>query len=245
MGSGRPHHRLEQDGSSECQPWVLNTSATTHLSSLDGILFSHLPHPDSFIIVGNGNNIPISCSCGGTSTLLALYTTILLGNVLVASTLVCYFLFASSLVIVIVPSSLTLLTFSVKDQQTKCTILCCNSSGDLYIITSSPPYNCSLATSSTLWHHRLGHPGASAIAMLRNMSFISYHKVPRSLCPAYQLGKHTRLPFRSPAFVMTTPFDLIPCYYGYLWFLALQVYKYYLVFLDDYSHFCWSFPLYR
>jgi hypothetical protein len=67
-------------------PWVLDTGATAHMSSSDGILLSHLPHFDSFITIGNGSTIPISCH--GTSTLSAIDTTFHLNNVLIAPALV-------------------------------------------------------------------------------------------------------------------------------------------------------------
>jgi hypothetical protein len=56
------------------------------MSPSDGILLSRLSHSDSFITVGNGSNIPISCH--GTSTLSAANTTFQLNNVLVAPALV-------------------------------------------------------------------------------------------------------------------------------------------------------------
>jgi hypothetical protein len=65
----------------DSNPWVLDTGATAHMSSSDGILLSRLPHSDSFITVGNGSTIPISCR--GTSTLSAADTTFHLNNVLI------------------------------------------------------------------------------------------------------------------------------------------------------------------
>ena len=52
--------------------------------------------------------------------------------------------------------------FSVKYPLTRCVLLRCNSSGDLYTISPSFPStaaSCILVVPSTLWHHRLGHPG--------------------------------------------------------------------------------------
>uniref|UniRef100_UPI0024DE3BB1 GAG-pre-integrase domain-containing protein n=1 Tax=Klebsiella pneumoniae TaxID=573 RepID=UPI0024DE3BB1 len=65
--------------------------------------------------------------------------------------------------------------FSVKDIRTRRVILHCNSSGDLYTVPAAapatyPPPHAALATSSTLWHHRLGHPSSAAITTLRNNS---------------------------------------------------------------------------
>jgi hypothetical protein len=70
--------------------------------------------------------------------------------------------------------------FSVKDPLTRCVLLRCNSSGDLYTISPSFPStaaSCSLAAPSTLWHHRLGHPGASVFPS----KHVGHHVYPRSV----------------------------------------------------------------
>jgi hypothetical protein len=45
----------------QANPWVLDTRATSRMSSSDGTLLSRLSPPHSFIIVGNGHTIPVSC----------------------------------------------------------------------------------------------------------------------------------------------------------------------------------------
>lgn len=123
------------------------------------------------------------------------------------------------------------LGFSVKDLQMGRVILRCNSGEDLYTITPTPP-TCSLATSATLWHHRLGHPGPSTLATLQN---ISCNKQPQSLCHACQLGKHTRLPFSSSTSVTTSIVELLHCDVWTSPVLSTSGFKYYLVMLDDLS----------
>jgi hypothetical protein len=63
-------------------PWVMDSGATSHMSSNDGILLSRLPSPPSAIIVGNGQSIPISGH--GTSSLHIADRLFHLDNVLVA-----------------------------------------------------------------------------------------------------------------------------------------------------------------
>jgi hypothetical protein len=63
------------------------------------------------------------------------------------------------------------------------------------------------------------------------------------LCHACQLGRHIRLPFVSSNSRADNNFDLI---YFDVWtslIVSVSSYKYYLVILDDYSHFVWIFPL--
>jgi hypothetical protein len=165
-------------------PWVLYTGATAHMSSSDGILLSSLPHFDSFITVGNSITIPISCH--GTSTLSAVDTTFHLNNVLIAPALLRNLLSFHQFTR---DNSCSIefdtFGFSLKDQHMGRVILHSNSSGDLYTISPSPPHSCSLTTSSTLWHHCLGHPDPSTLATLNSLLVISCNKQSRSLCLAF------------------------------------------------------------
>jgi hypothetical protein len=90
----------------------------------------------------------------------------------------------------------------------------------------------------------IGHPGLDALSKLLSSSAIT---CPRgrddSLCHAYQLGRHVWLPFSSSPTRVIQPFDLV--HYN-LWTSpvpSVSGYKYYLVILDDYTHYSWTFPL--
>ena len=63
------------------------------------------------------------------------------------------------------------------------------------------------------------------------------------LCHACQLGHHTRLPFATSSSRTKQVFDLIHCDQWTSLVLSLSGYKYYLVILDDFSDFLWTFPL--
>nr|CAE05417.1 OSJNBa0035I04.5 [Oryza sativa Japonica Group]CAE05956.3 OSJNBb0088C09.15 [Oryza sativa Japonica Group] len=65
--------------------WVLNTGATSHMSSIDGILVTRLPNSQTYITVGSGHSIPIVCR--GTSFLPIGTTRFDLRHVLVAPSL--------------------------------------------------------------------------------------------------------------------------------------------------------------
>nr|ABA94365.1 retrotransposon protein, putative, unclassified [Oryza sativa Japonica Group] len=66
-------------------PWVLDTEATSHMSSTDGILVTRLPNSHTFITVGNAHTIPVICR--GTSFLPIGTTKFDLKNILVAPSL--------------------------------------------------------------------------------------------------------------------------------------------------------------
>ena len=138
------------------------------------------------------------------------------------------------------------LGFSVKDIQTRRVMLPCNSAGDLYTLPAAPPASQAfLATSTDLWHHCLGHPGSSAIDTLRNNHFIHCNKAANTICHSCQLGKHVHLPFSASSLSTSVPFKLIHCDVWTSPVASVSGSQYYLVLLDDYTHFCWTFPLAR
>jgi hypothetical protein len=63
------------------------------------------------------------------------------------------------------------------------------------------------------------------------------------LCHACQLGCHVRLPFSSSSSHATHTFDLVHCDLWTSPITSMSGYKYYLVVLDDFSHYVWTFPL--
>jgi hypothetical protein len=95
----------------------------------------------------------------------------------------------------------------------------------------------------TMWHRRLGHPGPDALSSLSSSNFIQCISNKHEFCHACQLGKHTKLPFSSSSHRAEHPFDLI---HLDLWtspVVSLSGSKYYLVILDDFTHYLWTFPL--
>jgi hypothetical protein len=57
------------------------------------------------------------------------------------------------------------------------------------------------------------------------------------LCHVCQLGRHVRLPFQSSSSHTTCVFDLIHCDLWTSPVLSMSGYKYYLVVVDDFSHY--------
>jgi transposase InsO family protein len=99
------------------------------------------------------------------------------------------------------------------------------------------------AASSTLWHERLGHPSRQVLATLSNKLYISCTRHNSNLCHSCQLGKHARLPFDNSISSTSTPFELIHCDVWTLPVPSTSGFLYYLVLIDDFTHFCWTFPL--
>jgi hypothetical protein len=234
---------LNQMAVQDSPSWVMDSEATSHMSSNDGILLSRYPSPPCSITVGNGQSIPSSGR--GTSLLPIADRYFHLNNVLVAPQLARNLLSVRQLTrdnncSIEFDASV----FSVKDLQTKTVLLRCNSNGDLYTIPHRLPPRCHVAVvTPELWHARLGHPAPAAVQTLNKLSAIQCNKAARRICHACQLGKHARLPFDSSVSNTSTPFELVHCDVWTSPVLSISGYKYYLVILDDFTHFCWTFPL--
>jgi hypothetical protein len=236
------------------QDWVTDSGASHHSTPSAGNI-SH-PHTltsfsPSSIIVGNGSILPITSV--GDSVLPGPFY---LNNILLAPDLV------QSLLSVrrFATDNWCSMEFdpfglSVKDLTTRNVIVRSNSTGPLYTMrlpgsfTSPSTAVAAVATTAaaivtpTTWHHRLGHPGPDSLASLSRSSLIHYKSSPHELCHACQLGKHTRLPFASSTHRAVKPFDLV---HPDLWtshIISVSGYKYYLVILDDCTHYLWTFRL--
>ncbi|GJY10794.1 ribonuclease H-like domain-containing protein [Tanacetum coccineum] len=99
--------------------------------------------------------------------------------------------------------------FSVKDYWTRQILLRCDSTGDLYPVTSLS-YPQAFLVGQQTWHQRLGHPGSEVLRHLVSNNLISCNKTKSTvLCHACQLGKHVRLPFSLSETVVKSPFDII------------------------------------
>jgi hypothetical protein len=146
---------------------------------------------------------------------------------------------------------------SVKDLTTKNVIVRSNSTGPLYMmclpgsLTPSSSVVPALivvphalpAVAPTTWHRHLGHPDPDVLSSLSQSSFIQCTSKKHDFCHACQLGKHTRLPFCSSSHRVEHTFDLI---HLDLWtspVVSVSGSKYYLVILDDFTHYLWTFPL--
>ena len=133
--------------------------------------------------------------------------------------------------------------FSIKDLPTREEMLRCESSGDLYPLRL--PQHQALTTSSptSLWHQRLGHPGNPVTAQVLQHFPFHCNKTAAHSCTSCRLGKHAHLPFTDFASRTYFPFQIV---HSHVWTSPVYShsgYKYYVVFLDDYTHYLWTIPL--
>lgn len=98
------------------------------------------------------------------------------------------------------------------------------------------------ASLSTVWHQRLYHPSSSVLSRLRphlGSRFISS----KHFCKSCALGKSTQLPFEFNNVRATTPFFII---HSNIWMSTINSvsgFRYYVLFIDDYSRYSSIFPM--
>ncbi|KAJ9558152.1 hypothetical protein OSB04_012766 [Centaurea solstitialis] len=227
--------------------FYMDSGATRHMTFNQGTMHSLTPCNSNFIQVGNGAVVPAryigQCSFPFSSWPLKLKNVLVSDKIIKNLISVRRFTVDNSVSVEFDPFG-----FTVKDFQTGRPLQRCDSDHhDLYpVLPSSPPSalaSANVAVSFDTWHRRLGHPGAPVFQFLMSRKFISCSGKTSSLCHACQLGKHCRLPFSVSSTKTSRVFELI---HSDLWtspVTSLSGFKYYVLFLDDFSHFLWVFPL--
>jgi hypothetical protein len=253
--------------------WVTDSDASNHTTPDSGnVSLSHPPNSDmpSLIVVGNGSVLPVT-SVGDPILLGPFYlNNILVAPDIIQNLLVvCKFTTDNSCSMEFDPFVLSvkdLATRNVIVRSNSCgpvytlrlptristpqalTAVASASTGPVYTLRlptriSTPQVLTDVASAST-WHRRLCHPGRDIISILSSTSAIQCNKSHSDTsCHACQLGHHMRLPFHTSSSHTARPFDLIHCDLWTSPVLSVSGYKYYLVILDDFIHYLWTFPL--
>jgi hypothetical protein len=230
--------------------WVMNSDTSNHTTLDTGNLTSVHPPTStdpSPVIIGNGLALPTTLV--GDS---ALHGPFYLNNVLVTPDIIQNLLFVHHFI----TDNWCSMEFdpfglSVKDLSMWNMITRYNSSGPLYMMhlpshpasSSHAPAPSTLVASASTWHRCLGNPGVDVLSKLSHDSSVICSRCTHDICHAYQLGRHIRLPFINSNSCADNNFDLI--HYD-LWaspVVSIPSYKYYMVILDDHSHFVWTFSL--
>lgn len=225
--------------------WFLDTGASAHMSSTPGILAHPRPLPfSSCITVGNGAKLPVTHTA---STHIPTSSTDLhLHNVLVSPPLIKNLISVKKLTrdnnvsIEFDPTG-----FSIKDLQTQVVKLRCDSPGDLYPLRLPSPHALSATSSPSVerWHLRLGHPGSASLSKVLGSFDFQCNKSAPHHCSACNVGKNVRLPLHSSSSQTLFPFQLVHTDVWTSPIYSNSGYKYYVVFLDDFTHYIWTFPV--
>ena len=229
--------------------YYMDTGATSHMTADGGILSSYFnsSNKNHNIVVGSGHLIPVIGH--GRTTLPPPYPPFALKNVLHAPKLI------KNLISVrqfttdnMVSISFDPFGFSVNDLQTGTRLMRCDSVGDLYPLfpnfqATSSDHSAFTTVSRDIWHNRLGHPGDTIINSLISNKVLECNKACKTFCSSCPLGKHVKLPFYDSVSYTFLPFEII---HSDLWtspIASTSGHCYYVLFLDDYSKYLWTFPI--
>ena len=105
-----------------------------------------------------------------------------------------------------------------------------------------------IRTSSLVWHFKLGHSSFDVVSCVVKHNHLppycnDFNK--NVVCTSCQLGKSKRKSFHSSTHLSTIPLQLV---HINIWTSPVQFMsgcKYYVVFIDDFSHYTWLYPLYK
>jgi hypothetical protein len=240
---GQPSSTIGYAGSGD---WFLDTGASTHMTGANGIPHTHpVPPGSAHVIVGNDASLPVTHT--GAIFVPTTSAPLHLNNVLVCPSLIKNLVSVRALTRDNpVTVEFDAFGFSVKDLQTGTVLLRCDSSGELYPLRATADtqhHSLVVTTSSKLWHARLGHLSDSSLTRLLRSFPFTCTRLDDHSCHACRLGKHVRLPFSASNKVASRSFALLHCDLWTSPVISNSGYKYYLVILDDHTHFIWTFPL--
>ncbi|GJY19940.1 ribonuclease H-like domain-containing protein [Tanacetum coccineum] len=183
-------------GCERAQPIGVSSHLNASVNSLSEILNTCMYLS---ISVGDGHSMPVTNT--GPSILPTPTKSPHLNNVLITPHIVKNLIFVRQFVR---DNNCTIkfdaFGFSFKDFLMRRVLLRCDSTGDLYPVTSPYPIPHAFLVSQHTWHQRLGHPGGEVLRHLVSSNFISYNnEKPPVLCHAFSpLPKSYRDAFNDP-----------------------------------------------
>ncbi|KAI3690613.1 hypothetical protein L2E82_48745 [Cichorium intybus] len=226
------------------QSWYMDLGASTHLTADPGKISSPLvSSPINTVFVGNGSSLPVHGSGHATHTTHNISYS--LKNILFTPSIIKNLLSVRKFTIDNQTSvEFDPYGFTVKDFKTGDPLSRHNSTSDLYPFTSPALSSALLDSTKDSWHARLGHPGTQVLDLLSSRFSISCNKQSMSsLCNSCELSKHTRLPFNDSNSSTFAPFDIIHCDLWTSPVISKSGYKYYMVLIDNFTHYVWIYPL--
>lgn len=231
----------------------MDIGATSHLASSPVMLHSVRNHDTTqSVIAGNGSKIPAIFL--GNSFLQSGSRPLHLNNILITPQIVKNLISVHCFTtdnwcsIEFYPFG-----FSVKDLHSLKTLLHSNSAGDLYPVPTPPPQSSPssshfafMTCSSSLWHKSLDHLNNDSLCFVISSNYLPCNKDSlHMVCSACQLGKQIKLPFFPSNTEVSQPFELV---HSDIWtspLASISGIRYYVLFLDHFTHYLWVYPLRR
>jgi hypothetical protein len=249
IARAHPHVTEQHDE----EPWYADSGANNHVTTtFDNLTLQEPFKGDDEVAIGNGTSLPIS----NTGSFILYHSKIpfKLNNILHCPTAAVNLLSIQKLCVdnkcwFILTDSY----FFIKDNCTGQTLLQGLNKDGLYPILLSKAANKSkrftayigISTSSVIWHRRLGHPAPPIINKLRQNAQLPILGVPshQSLCESCQVAKSKCLPFSESNNVSFVALEII---HSDLWsslIPSLSGCRYYVKFIDNFTHFSWIYPI--
>jgi len=246
---------IAQNTNFDDSEWFADSGANAHITNdLETLSIQQPFEGTETVAVGNGSGLTINNS--GSTLVHTSKSVFKLNNVLhcpkASAQLLsiqrfckdndCFFILSDS-------------HFLVKDKRTKAILLAGKSENGLYPLrfkrSSLKAQHAAVAligirTSHLIWHYRLGHPATDIVSRVvksSHLPVISSASNEMLVCESCQLGKSKHLPFSASNRRTNTPLHLI---HTDIWtspVISISGYKYYVIFVDDFSRFSWLYPL--
>ena len=221
----------------------MDSGATSHLANSPSNLKSTF-NIGKLVTIANGNRIPVKTS--GSLTFPTQSRPLSLDFILVPPSIIKNLIFVRKFTKDNACSiEFDPLGFSVKNLQTRRTILRSDSTDDIYPVFPTSNKHSSepstfLETSSSIWHKRLAHPNNQVLNSLVSSFALEYNKHDlHLLCDACQLRKQIKQSFFNFESTVTAPFNIDHTDLLTSPVQSISGIKYYVLFLDQYSHFLW------
>ncbi|PKU60934.1 Retrovirus-related Pol polyprotein from transposon TNT 1-94 [Dendrobium catenatum] len=241
-------HALLATSDSSSTDWYLDSGASSHMTNrLDNLTQSSIYNGNDQVTVGDGRSVPIAHS--GTGLLPTPDRKLRLSNLLHIPSISYNLLSISNLV----KENQISITFDpngyvFKDLQTQTTLFRGPCRNGLYPLSSSsvPHQHKALSTIPQRvinWHFRLGHPHSKTMQAIstNNPQLHIPHFV--SNCSWCKSCKSHKMSFVKSIHRSTQPLALL---HSDVWgpspVSSHQGLRYYLIIVDDYSHYTWIFP---
>lgn len=258
-----PQANLAASGSAspDDSEWYVDSGATTHITAdLSNLQVQNDYTGTDNVTVGNGSSLPISHVGQASIPSCSSSQSLLLNNILYVPSITKNLLSISQFT----KDNNVLFEFHhthclVKDKLTNQTLLHGMLKDGLYQLdlqhllpfahASSNSSSCHLTTqqqsaNSMVWHHRLGHPCQKTLTSALQLVKVPFHSADLTFCNACCLGKLHQAYFPLSLSKTTAPFQLVHTdVWGPASSPSTDGFRYYVHFLDDFSHFTWIFPL--
>jgi GAG-pre-integrase domain len=231
--------------------WVLDTGATNHvIGDINNLSNFYEYTRANSLQIGNGRGLSILHI---RSTIFSINsTTLVLQEVLHVPSFTKNLISLSRLLLD--NPSLTCEFFSnsciLKDLHTKRNILQITTSKGLYNIsptsTSAPTALLGTRISIDTWHDRLGHPSQDITFNVVKSFSLLCNSNKLTLCHCCCMAKAHQLPFSHSLSTSTFPLELVHSdVWGPTPINSFNGFRYYIIFVDDFSHFTWIYFMFH